>query len=470
MIALWRLLASAALAIVIAGCATTSPTPQAALEPDIPTGALSPIQRMTLVGWTVRRQEPAQDVWTRMRAGFAMPDLSTDLVSDREQWYASRPEALTHMTERSGKYLFYIVEELERRGMPTELALLPFVESAYNPVAVSSAKAAGMWQFMPATGTYFDLTQNAFRDDRRDVQASTRAALDYLQKLYDMFGDWHLALAAYNWGEGSVSRAQTKNEGLSLGTGYTELTMPEETRWYVPKLQALKNIVNDPQAYGVKLADIGNHAYFESVRITRDMDVLRVAELAGVSESDFRQLNPAYKGPTIFAAATPEVLLPWDNAQIFKSNLATLQDARLASWTVWTAPQRMAVAEVAKKVGVEETILRSVNVIPSGMLIDAGAALLVPRTASLLTDVAAEIAHSGQLKLASAGRGQGSGTRVAVVARKGETVATLARKYKVSVADVARWNNVGRNAKFRTGQRLVIYRAAQPAKQQSARK
>lgn len=425
---------------------------------------------MSLTGWTVRRQEPAPDVWVRMRAGFAMPDLSTDLVKDREHWYASRPDALRHMTERSSKYLFHIVEELERRNMPTELALLPFVESAYNPVAVSSAKAAGMWQFMPATGTYFELTQNAFRDDRRDVLASTRAALDYLQKLYDMFGDWHLALAAYNWGEGSVGRAQLKNEGLGLGTAYTELTMPDETRWYVPKLQALKNIVNDPQAYGVKLADIGNHAYFESVRITRDVDVLRVAEMAGVSESDFRQLNPAYKGPTIFAAATPEVLLPWDNAQIFKSNLESMQDARLASWTVWTAPQRMAVSEVAKKVGVEENVLLSVNMIPRGMLIDAGAALLVPRTASLLTDVAADIAHNGQLKLSGAARTPSNTSRISVVARKGETVATLARKYKVSAADVASWNKVGRNAKFRTGQRLVIYRTAKPARQQSARK
>lgn len=455
--------------MVIAGCSITAPT-QATLTPDIPTGVLHPIERMSLTGWTVISHEPAQDVWTRMRAGFAMPDLATDLVQDREQWYASRPDALRLMTERSSKYLFHIVEELERRGMPTELALLPFVESAYNPVAVSSAKAAGMWQFMPATGTYFELTQNAFRDDRRDVLASTRAALDYLQKLYDMFGDWHLALAAYNWGEGSVGRAQDKNENLGLGTAYTELSMPDETRWYVPKLQALKNIVNNPQAYGVKLAAIGNHAYFESVRITRDIDVLRVAELAGVTEGDFRQLNPAYKGPTIFAAATPEILLPWDNAQVFKLNVGKLQDARLASWTVWTAPQRMAVSEVAKKVGVDETVLLSVNVIPRGMLIDAGAALLVPRTASLLTDVAADIAHNGQLKLSGAARNANNGSRVTVVARKGETVATLARKYKVSAADVARWNRVGRNAKFRTGQRLVIYRAAQPARQQSARK
>ncbi|THU04588.1 LysM peptidoglycan-binding domain-containing protein [Lampropedia puyangensis] len=460
---------SATLALVVAGCSSLGAPQSASVTPDIPSGALAPIQRTTLTGLAVQSQAPAPDLWTRMRAGFSMPDLDSGLVQDREQWYASRPDALWRMTERSSKYLFHIVEELERRGMPTELALLPFVESAYNPAAVSSAKAAGMWQFMPATGTYFELTQNAFRDDRRDVLASTRAALDYLQKLHDMFGDWQLALAAYNWGEGSVGRAIAKNENLGLGTRYTDLTMPDETRWYVPKLQALKNIVSNPKAYGVELADIGNHDYFETVAITRDMDVALVAQLAGVSESDFRLLNPAYKGPTIFAAATPEVLLPWDNAQTFKANLSQQRDGRLASWTVWTAPQKMAVSEVAKKVGVEEKVLLSVNTIPRGMLVDAGAALLVPRTASLLTDVAADIAHNGQLKLAAA-KSQSTTRRVTVVARKGETVATLARRYKVAAADVAKWNKVGRNAQFRTGQRLVVYQAIKSAKQQSARK
>ena len=160
---------------------------------------------------------PPADLWERIRRGFAMPNLENDLVRDREQWYATRPDYMLRMTERSRKYLFHIVEEIERRNMPTELALLPFIESAFNPQAVSSAKAAGMWQFMPATGKDFDLKQNTFRDDRRDVLASTRAALDYLQKLYRMFGDWQLALAAYNWGEGSVGRAIARNKAAGLG-------------------------------------------------------------------------------------------------------------------------------------------------------------------------------------------------------------------------------------------------------------
>jgi membrane-bound lytic murein transglycosylase D len=168
---------------------------------------------------------PPKDIWERIRRGFAMPDLDNELVRNREQWYSGRPDYMLRMTERSRPYLFHVVEELERRNMPTELALLPFIESAFNPQAVSSAKAAGMWQFMPATGKYFDLKQNLFRDDRRDVLESTRAALDYLQKLYGMFGDWHLALAAYNWGEGSVGRALARNKAQDKPLTYSDLNL-----------------------------------------------------------------------------------------------------------------------------------------------------------------------------------------------------------------------------------------------------
>src|SRR6059058_1741529 len=183
------------------------------------------------------------DVWGRIRKGFGIPDLDNPLVTTQTTWYSSRPDYIQRTTKRASRYLYHMVEELEKRGMPTELALLPFIESAFNPQAFSTAKAAGMWQFIPSTGRDFLLKQNIFRDDRRDVLASTRAALDYLSKLYAQFGDWHLALAAYNWGEGSVQRAIARNQRAGLPTDYSSLRMPNETQFYVPKLQAVKNIV-----------------------------------------------------------------------------------------------------------------------------------------------------------------------------------------------------------------------------------
>jgi membrane-bound lytic murein transglycosylase D len=282
-------------------------------------------------------------LWDRMRRGFTMPNLEGELVADREQWYASRPDYIQRMTERSSKYLFHIVEELERRNMPTELALLPFIESAFNPQAVSSAKAAGMWQFMPATGRYFDLKQNAFRDDRRDVLASTRAALDYLQKLHRMFDDWHLALAAYNWGEGSVGRAIARNKREGLGTSYTDLRMPDETRLYVPKLQAVKNIVANPQAFRTELPVIENHPYFQQVQITRDIDVALAARLADVELANFKALNPSAHRPVILATGNPHILLPWDNAKVFQRNFEAYTQGQFASWTAWTVPATLSV-------------------------------------------------------------------------------------------------------------------------------
>ena len=350
---LWSL--SALLALT--GCATTETggPPTAAGDapkissvphtPNYPSGPLSPINAASLQGnGAVTSLAVPDDLWDRIRRGFAMPDLENDLVGNQEQWYSSRPDYIQRMTQRSSKYMFHIVEELERRGMPTELALLPYIESAYNPQAVSSAKAAGMWQFMPATGTYFDLKQNMFRDDRRDVLASTRAALDYLQKLYNMFGDWHLALAAYNWGEGSVGRAIARNQKQGLGGGYTDLSMPDETRNYVPKLQAVKNIIAHPERFQAELPLIENHPYFQAVTLDRDIDTAQVAEMAGVTMDELKSLNPSFNRPVIFKAGTPQVLLPWDNANVFRRNLQAHEKGQYASWTVWTVPSTMTVA------------------------------------------------------------------------------------------------------------------------------
>lgn len=411
--------------------------------------------------------EPAADLWDRIRQGFAITDLDSVRVTQQEQWYSSRPDYILRMTERSKRYLFHIVEELEKRNMPTELALLPYIESAFNPQAVSSAKAAGMWQFMPATGTYFDLKQNMLRDDRRDVLASTRAALDYLQKLHRMFGDWHLALAAYNWGEGSVSRAIKRNQSQGLGTSYAELQMPAETQMYVPKLQAVKNIIANPAAFATELPTIENHPFFQVVNIQQDMDAELVANLADVSVSDFRALNPSLKKPVIFAAATPQVLLPWDNAQVFQRNLRELGQGKLASWTVWTTPKTMSVAEAAKQVGMSEAALRDANNIPPRMLIKAGSALMVPRTTTRPHNVAAHIADTASLSLMPEPPPAPTIRRVQV--QRGQTLLGLAKTHGVSVNQLASWNKISPKAQLKIGQVLQIHqqRASASARSRS---
>ena len=399
----------------------------------------------------VAEVEIPADLWIRIRRGFAMPDLQVDLVQDREQWYANRPDYIERMTARSSKYLYHIVEEIERRGMPTELALLPFIESAFNPQAVSSARASGMWQFMPRTGKDFDLKQNAFRDDRRDVLASTRAALDYLQRLYGMFGDWHLALAAYNWGEGNVGKAINRNQRAGQPVAYTDLRMPAETRMYVPKLQAMKNLVANPQDKGVQLPSIPNHPYFQTVPLPRDMDVALVARLAEVPLEDFKALNPSAHRPVLLAGGTPHILLPWDSAEIFQRN-KDAYEGRLASWTVWVAPKNMKVPEAAKKVGMSEDELRSVNKIPPRMLIKAGSALLVPRSTRQDNDVTSKVADNGQLNLAP----EVTLRKRTIKARKKDSLASVAKRYRVAIADVAKWNNLSPDSALKSGQKLVL--------------
>jgi membrane-bound lytic murein transglycosylase D len=379
---------------LLTGCANLADPIQSSNQ-----GELSPIAKGSAKRDNVAKLDLPNDLWDRIRKGYQMPDLETPLVTDRTQWYAAKPDYLSRMTERSNKYLYHIVEELEARKMPTELALLPFIESAFNPQAVSSARASGMWQFMPATGKSFDLKQNAFRDDRRDVQASTRAALDYLERLHKMFGDWHLALAAYNWGEGNVGKAIARNKRAGLPTGYTDLNMPMETRMYVPKFQAMKNIVGNPPQFSVVLPSIPNHPYFQSVPLPRDMDVSVAAKLADISEQDFKALNPSAHRPVLLAAGTSNILLPWDNAEVFQRNYEASTLGRMATWTAWIAPNTMKVTEAAKRVGMNEADFRAINNIPPRMVIKAGSALLVPRGANMLGDVTAQVADNGKLDL-----------------------------------------------------------------------
>ena len=443
--------------------APAGPQPTLTAEPpaaaDAPAEVIKPPELIDPIRPDVRLNpnegEAQSDLWARVRRGFAMTDLDTDLTRDRSAWYASRPDYFQRMTERGSRYLFHIVEEVERRKMPTELALLPFIESAFNPQAMSSAKASGMWQFIPSTGKHFDLKQNVFRDDRRDVLASTRAALDYLQKLHGMFGDWHLALAAYNWGEGSVGRAIARNRLAGLPTDYVNLKMPRETQHYVPKLQAIENLIRQPEAYGLTLPVVANHPYFLSVAIERDMDVDMAARLAGMSLDDFKDLNPQMNKPVILAAGTAQLLLPYDNANQFVRKLP-LHRGPLASWTAWVAPKTLRPLDAARLVGMSEETLREVNRIPPHMLVKAGSTLLVPRGQSRQADVPEHVADNAMMTLAPDGPPL---RRLALKAGRNESVATVAKRYRVSAAQVAQWNNVASNASFKAGQTIVVFTA-----------
>lgn len=274
---------------------------------------------------TVDLVTPAPDIWRQIRRGFAIPDLYSEEVDYWTRFYASRPQMVNTIMQRSAKYLYYVVQEINRRGLPTELALLPFVESAWNPTALSSAQASGLWQFIPSTGRHYNLRQDEWLDERRDPIASTEAALEYLEYLFNFQGDWHLALASYNWGEGAVLRARERNAGLGLNTDYPSLKMPDETRNYVPKLQAIKNIVGNPKRYGITLPDVSNEPYFVAVPKYKDIDVTLAAQLANMPLEEFMALNPSFKRGIIPAREKRQILLPVGQVDVFLANLNAYQ-------------------------------------------------------------------------------------------------------------------------------------------------
>ena len=393
------------------------------------------------------------DVWERIRRGYAMPVLQSKLVDRWVDFYTRDPAYLRRMSERAGQYLYHIVEEIENRGMPTELALLPFVESAFQAEALSRAKAAGLWQFMPATGKAYDLAQNLWRDDRRDVLESTRAALDYFEYLHGMFGDWHLALAAYNWGEGSVQRAIQRAKRRKQPTDYLHLRMPNETANYVPKLEAVKRIISEPARYGITLPDVGNEPFFVTITKPRDIDIETAAELAGMPLEEFRRLNPSYKLPVIVASHNNVMLLPADKVDFFVDNLASWMDSGqpLSQWTTYRLQQGETLAQVAGRSGMTEDELRKVNGIPKGRRVLANSTLLVRSTGTEdQQDIAAELANAKlQLSPTTTWR------RVTYRVRSGDTLSGIARRWRITMKSIVTANRL-RSDRLRVGQRLVL--------------
>jgi membrane-bound lytic murein transglycosylase D len=427
-----------------------------------------PLDAATLPPFEGRREEVASaqaprrvdltvqqdDVWQRIRMGFAMPDLAGPLVAEKTAWYVARPEYLKRVFERSRRYLYHIVEEIEKRGLPTELALLPMVESSFNPMAYSRAHASGLWQFIPGTGKRYDLAQNMWYDGRRDIVASTSAALDYLKDVYDMHGDWHLALASYNWGENAVARALEKNRREGKPLDYASINMPAETRHYVPKLQALKNIISDPSLFGLDLDPIPNQPYFATVQKTRDIDVRLAAKLAEMPIEEFIALNPGFSRPVIRSEMTQRIVLPADRVDVFHENLTKYDDKSLVSWQTYQPQKGDTLDGISRKFGVSLAQLKEVNGIS-------------PRSRNmppLLVVPANGAKDQGRLPIMYAPPIPMAGPRSFVhTVKAGETLPGIAARYKVSAEDLRRWNKdkVGR---LQAGQRLMIQTKGTPAK------
>jgi peptidoglycan lytic transglycosylase D len=421
-----------------------SPAPAASVVAPEPSGA-APTQLAGLA--------PAQygDLFDRMRVGFKLDDgADRRAVNDQLRWYASNPDYLQRAFGRADLYLYYIVTELERRGMPLELALLPVVESAFEPYAYSRARASGLWQFIPGTGSRFGLKQDWWYDGRRDIVESTRAALDYLQYLHDEFnGDWLLAIAAYNCGEAMVERAAEANRAAGRTVDFWNLWLPGETRAYVPKLLAMKRLVMDPELYGLAFSPIPNQPYFARVPTHGQINLKLAAEIAGVSPQELYELNPAFHRFATDPSGPYFLLLPVEAADVFSENIVQLSEEQRLGVTRYTVRHGDSVVSVAKRFNTTATVIREMNELPAGPL-TVGEDVRVP---SAVTDLPPKV------MLAAAqvdGRGHSSRRAHVQVVRHGDSLWTIARRHGMDVTTLARMNGMHPDDELRAGQHIKL--------------
>jgi len=400
---------------------------------------------------------PPGDVWERIRDGLRWADASKDPRIDAQlRWYASNQEYLDRVVTRAQPYFRFIVDELERRDMPLELALLPIVESAYDPFAYSHGRAAGLWQFIPGTGRRYSLKLNWWYDGRRDVHESTRAALDYLQDLHDEFGgDWLLALAAYNSGEGRVHRAVRANAKAGKPTDFWHLRLPKETAAYVPKMMALKRLVTDPDAYGVALTPVTDAPYLARLEVPGQIDLAVAAGLAGISMREFYLLNPGYNRWASDPDGPHAVVVPHDAQAVFSDRLAKLPREEMVRWTRHTVAPGETLYSIAQKDRVSVEMLQMLNRI-EGTAISVGQQLLVPTSALPMSTYAGEFASALTGRLPDQPLVD---QRITYGVAPGDDVWRVARDHGVSAAQIARWNGIGPNDPLAPGSELVVWLA-----------
>ncbi len=415
---------------------------------------------------TVVAPAPPATVWERIRRGYGIPGHSNDRVMAELRNYAGMGAYWERVSERSRPYIHHIVETLDARDMPLELALLPVVESAYRPFAYSHGRAAGLWQFIPATGRHYGLAQNWWYDGRRDVLAATDAALDYLAYLNDMFdGDWLLALAAYNAGEGTVQRAMRRNEAAGRPTDYWSLDLPRETMAYVPRLLAMSELVGNPEAHGINLAAIPNEPAVEVVALDQQIDLALVTELAGVDMETLYALNPGFNRWATAPEGPHRLLLPIDRAEPFRRELARIPRNQWMRWQRHRVANGETLGEIANRYHITVAALQDANAI-DGHLIRAGSDLLVP-LASRPTDDYALSADARQAATRNQPR-EGRERRNHIV-RAGESFWSIAQRYGVGVRELARWNGMAPGDTLGIGEQLAIWTDAPAAQAGSDR-
>ncbi len=393
--------------------------------------------------------EPLLSLWQRMRSGFTLLDYEHPEVQKSIKWFTDRPLHMTRLVKQAEPYLYYIVDEVEKREMPLEIALLPAIESAYQPLAHSHLSAAGLWQFMPATGRHYGLDVSWWYDERRDVQASTQAALDYLQKLHRTFGgDWLLALAAYNAGQGNVRKALRKNRREGKELNFWALSLPKETKNYIPKFLALSKIISEPDKYDIKLTDIKNTRFFADVKIENQIDIALVARLSEVSLEEVYRLNPALKRWATSPEGEYELLLPVDKIERFKEKLAAIPKEQHVRWTKHKIRSGETLGHIAQKYQVSAALLRQVNRLKNSK-IRAGKILMVPMIAQAeRVDQKVKITRSKKYKAEH---------KVVHVVSRGDTLWDLAKAYNVSINKIESWNKFSKKSILRLGQQVIVW-------------
>ena len=399
------------------------------------------------------------DLWDRIRAGFDLPEVQSKHVAEYERWFSSRPEYVNRLVKRATPYLYHITVQVEQRNMPMEIALLPAIESAYKPHALSSAKAVGLWQFIPATGRHYGLKQNWWYDGRKDVYASTNAALNYLEKLNkDFDGDWALALASYNAGEGTVSRAIKANKRAGKPTNYTALKLRSETRRYVPKLIAFSNIIKNPEKYGLKIARVPNEPYFSVVRLSSQVELGVVADAANIRIEELEMLNPGIKRWATDPKGPHHLLVPTYSSAVVADAIAGIPQHKRVCWAHYRVKKGDTLGGIAIRHGISVSSLKKTNNLRSSR-IQIKQDLLIPQNRNYRSAKSKSYQKTASRKktLHSGGTSSKQAPKIISV-QKGDTLWSLSRRYKVTLNELTKWNKISSGDLLQKGQKLKIWR------------